>query len=189
MDFFGAPIAQQTNTASIPKQLSSQCKYFAQGRCMFGASCHYAHGASPLPESANYANPSATLTERIAFYHAAMFSPAIKTWCDAIDAGRMTTCPELTSTQVRRHPPNSSKLMIMGHLDQNRKNKRSNKVTPPDVPTAQPADPTASTALPNTAEQDETPTDVCPPQTDPPALKSLNMWANSFGTEARQALT
>ena len=49
---------------------------------------------------------------------------------------------------------------------------------PPDVPTAQPTKPIASVALPNIAEQDETPTDVCPPQTDPPALKSHYLYAD-----------
>ena len=68
--------------------------------------------------------------------------------------------------------------MIMGHLDQNRKNKRSTKVMPPDAPTAQPTNPTASVALPNEAEQDETPTDVCPPPTEPPALKSHHLYGD-----------
>ena len=72
--------------------------------------------------------------------------------------------------------------MIMGHLDQNRKNKRSTKVTPPNVPTAQPTDPTSSAALPNTAEQDETPTDVHPPQTNPPALKSHHLYTDCEAT-------
>ena len=37
---------------------------------------------------------------RVAFLHAACFSPAILTWCAAIDAGYFTTWPELTSAQV-----------------------------------------------------------------------------------------
>ena len=107
-----------------------------------------------------------------------MFSPAMKTWCDAIDAGRMTTWPELTSAQVQCRPHTNSQPMIKGHLDQNRKNKCSTKAKPPDVPMEQPTDPTESVALPNEAEQVETPTDVCPPQTEPSALKSHHLYAD-----------
>jgi len=54
-------------------------------------------------------NPN--LAECIAFYHASMFSPAISTWCTAINAGHFTSWPELTSaspsspipTTVYRH--------------------------------------------------------------------------------------
>jgi hypothetical protein len=46
-----------------------------------------------------------SVADRVAFYHAAMFSPPISTWCAAIDAGFLTTWPDLTSSQVRRHPP------------------------------------------------------------------------------------
>jgi hypothetical protein len=59
-----------------------------------------------------------------------MFSPALSTWCDAIDAGRMTSWPDLTSAQVRRHPPRSE-AMVRGHLDQQRANLRSTQ--PPVV--------------------------------------------------------
>ena len=50
-------------------------------------------------------NPN--LAERIAFYHASMFSPALSTWCTAIDAGHFTSWPELTSAQVQQYPPQS----------------------------------------------------------------------------------
>jgi hypothetical protein len=65
-----------------------------------------------------------TIADRIAFYHATMFSPTISTWCRAIDAGHLTTWPELTSKQVRQHLPNS-KAMLKGHLDQTRANDHS----------------------------------------------------------------
>jgi hypothetical protein len=71
-----------------------------------------------------------TVAKRVAFLHAAMFSPAISTWCAAIDAGRFTTWPSLTSAQVRRHAP-FSVPMIKGHLDQARANQRSTKPGPP----------------------------------------------------------
>jgi len=64
-------------------------------------------------------NPN--LAERIAFYHASMFSPALSTWFTAIDAGHFTSWPELTSAQARRYPPQSI-AMVKGHLDQERAN-------------------------------------------------------------------
>ena len=64
-------------------------------------------------------NPN--LAERIAFYHASMFSPAISTWCAAINAGHFTSWPELASAQVRQYPPQSI-AMVKGHLDQERAN-------------------------------------------------------------------
>jgi hypothetical protein len=68
-----------------------------------------------------------TVAERVAFYHASMFSPTISTWCSrAIDAGHLTTWPELTSKQVRAHLPNSI-AMLKGHLDQTRANAQSTK--------------------------------------------------------------
>jgi hypothetical protein len=64
-------------------------------------------------------NPN--LAERIAFYHASLLSPALSTWCTAIDAGHFTSWPELTSAQVRQYPPQSI-AMVKGHLDQERAN-------------------------------------------------------------------
>jgi hypothetical protein len=71
--------------------------------------------------SANSIITNKTIGDHIAFYHASMYSPTLSTWCDVTDAGRMTTCPELTSAQVRKHPP-TSVPMIQGHLDQQRAN-------------------------------------------------------------------
>ena len=58
-----------------------------------------------------------------------MFSPALSTWCKAIDANLLSTWPDLTSAQVRKHPPISSAL-VKGHLDQSRANQRSTKHKP-----------------------------------------------------------
>jgi hypothetical protein len=69
-----------------------------------------------------------SVADRIAFYHATMFSPTISTWCRAIDAGHLTTWPELTSKQVRQHLP-ASRAMLKGHLDQTRSNAQSTKKT------------------------------------------------------------
>jgi len=81
------------------------------------------------PSSAHTVNivtKSQNLSNRIAFFHAAMFSPSLSTFCDAIDAGHLTTWPDLTSAQVRQNPPTSI-AMVKGHLDQERANIRSTK--------------------------------------------------------------
>jgi len=80
------------------------------------------------PSTANAVINNPNLAERIAFYHASLFSPALSTWCTAIDAGHFTSWPELTSAQVRRYPPQSI-AMVKGHLDQERANVRSTKLT------------------------------------------------------------
>ena len=67
-----------------------------------------------------------TIADRVAFYHASLFSPTISTWCRAIDAGHLTTWPELTAKQVRAHLPKSI-AMLKGHLDQTRANAQSTR--------------------------------------------------------------
>jgi hypothetical protein len=82
---------------------------------------------TPTPHhAANSLIPHQTLADRIAFYHATLFSPSLSTWCKAIDANLLATWPDLTSAQVRKHPPISSAL-VKGHLDQSRANQRSTK--------------------------------------------------------------
>jgi hypothetical protein len=76
----------------------------------------------------------ATIATRIAFYHAALFSPSISTWCDVIDARHLTTWPELTSAQVRRYLQTPA-VTIKGHLDQNRSNQNSTKGPVPPTST------------------------------------------------------
>ena len=71
-------------------------------------------------------NPRSTLADRIAYYHAACYSPVLQTWCDAIDAGNFVTFPELTSAIVRKHPPQAF-ATAQGHLDQTRANVKSTK--------------------------------------------------------------
>ena len=60
---------------------------------MFGVNCRRSHDdRCAIPSSthtANAVNPSATIADRIEFYHASMGSPALSTWCDAIDAGHI----------------------------------------------------------------------------------------------------
>jgi hypothetical protein len=78
-----------------------------------------------------------SVAAHVAFYHAAMCSPSLSTWCAAIDAGFLTTWPALTSAQVRRHPP-FSVPMLQGHLDHQRSNLRS---TQPALPIVGPESP------------------------------------------------
>ena len=75
-----------------------------------------------MPQPSN--NPS--IADRIAFCHASLFSRALSTWCDAIDAGHIATWPALASAQVQRHPP-ALTAMIKGRLCQRRANVRSTK--------------------------------------------------------------
>jgi hypothetical protein len=76
----------------------------------------------PTPGTANHLMVYNTIAECIAFYHAALFSPVISTWCDAIDNGHFTTWPELTSSQVCKYLPHGSGPMIKGNLHQQHAN-------------------------------------------------------------------
>jgi hypothetical protein len=67
-----------------------------------------------------------TVAERVAFYHAALFSPTMSTWCKAIDAGHFVSWPELTSKQVRTHLP-TTLATLKGHMDQTRANAQSTR--------------------------------------------------------------
>jgi hypothetical protein len=68
-----------------------------------------------------------TVANRIAFYHAILFSPSLSTWCHAIDAIHFTTWPGLTSSAVHKYPPQSIP-MHQGHLNQVRANLRSTRL-------------------------------------------------------------
>ncbi|KAI2490331.1 hypothetical protein MHU86_24250 [Fragilaria crotonensis] len=140
----------------------------------------------------------ATIARRVAFYHAALFSPSLSTWCSALDAGHLTTWPDLTSAQVRRHPPPSIP-MIKGHLDQQRANlqstkrhsdKHANNATAILHPSNTNADtdktdttisPIPSTVLVNTD-------DFHPPPTTPPALRTHLVYAD-FASATGQIFT
>jgi hypothetical protein len=66
------------------------------------------------------------LQDRIAFYHATLFSPVISTWADSIKAGYLDSFPELTAKQVRKYTPHSE-ATTMGHQHAQRSNLRSTK--------------------------------------------------------------
>jgi hypothetical protein len=67
-----------------------------------------------------------TIAERIAFYHASLFSPTLSTLCKAIDADYLTTFPQFTSQQVRKYPP-STIATAKGHMNAQRSNIKSTK--------------------------------------------------------------
>lgn len=81
-----------------------------------------------------------------------------------INAGRLTTWPNLMSTQVRRHPPRSS-AMIKGHLDQQRANLWSTQPTPSPSSLA--------TFNPANADDDSSPKDFSPVPSNPPPLTQV----------------
>ena len=86
--------------------------------------------------TANNFCPEPHLTARIAFFHATLFSPAISTFCSAIDAGLLHSLPgKITSSQVRKHLF-FSEAMHKGHLDQECQGIRSTKLQEPQ-PTLQ----------------------------------------------------
>ena len=128
------------------------------------------HVSAPTPPATSPLRPPAQLlsathssiAQRVAFYHAAMFSPTLSTWCAALDAGFLTTWPDLTAAQVRRHPP-FSVATIQGHLDQQRANLRSTQpsATPPVAPTL-----ACPTILPDAT------------LTDPPLVRTHNLFVD-----------
>jgi hypothetical protein len=92
-----------------------------------------------------------TIANRIAFYHASLFSPSLSTWWQAIDDGHFPTWPGLTSSAVRKYPPQSIP-MHQGHLDQVRANIRLTR--PPASSRQQPT------------SEDDLEDDVAPPPED-----------------------
>jgi hypothetical protein len=98
-----------------------------------------------------------TIAARVSFYHASLFSPALSTWCAAIDAGHFTTWPGLTSITVRKYPPQSM-AMHQDHLDQVRMNSSSTQLRSPLLPTTPPKQPTVDTDVDHDATTPEPPT-------------------------------
>lgn len=135
-----AAVVENDNEAKLltdePKRDSSSipCKYYAEGKCHFGERCRYKHDECETDQptldntvaTMNAMVPTQTVTERVAFLHASMFSPALSTMITAIEANRLSGFPGLTAKQVRDHPPPSI-AMVKGHLDQQRANLRSTK--------------------------------------------------------------
>jgi hypothetical protein len=121
-----------------------------------------------------------SLQERISFHHAAMFSPAITTWCQAINKGFLTTWPELTSKQINKFPPQSI-AMIKGHKHATRSNIQSTKKfnnhsinTITSLPSSSSIIPTTSTSSINSSS----PTSIPIPFTEPSTLRTYNTFAS-----------
>ena len=80
-----------------------------------------------LPTTTNRANAMTAklpyLQDRIAFYHAALFSPVLSTWTHAINAGYLDSWPDLTSKQITQYAPRSE-ATAMGHMHAQRSNIR-----------------------------------------------------------------
>ena len=70
------------------------------------------------------------VADRVNFYIACMFSPAISTLCKAIDNNNLSSFPgNLTSQQVRKYG-DRSKAILKGHQDQLRAGTNSTKIKP-----------------------------------------------------------
>ena len=125
---------------------------------------NYAHIAQVLAQMAYTAvlcAPHVTIGQRIAFLHAALESPALSTLFQALNAGYLTSMPEITAALVRKYPLPSI-AMIKGHLDQVFMNQRSTRTvqgTPlPPIPPSPPNIP----SLPNLSPMPATPPSLPP---------------------------
>jgi hypothetical protein len=92
--------------------------------------------------------PSCTPADLVAFFHAALFSPATSTLLQALKKGFLPPFTGLTEANLRKHPP-PAEATIMGHLDSRRKNIQSTKKgdleeEPKDFFPSQPEDTTRS---------------------------------------------
>jgi len=87
-------------------------------------------GPNLLQHAAHAAVTAESMPERIAFLHACAGSPAISSFCKAIDAGYYRTWPDLTLARVRQHLKEPPTATVQGHLDQQRRNLRSTKKKP-----------------------------------------------------------
>ena len=63
----------------------------------------------------NAAIDQPTIAERIKFIHAALFSPTLQTWTNALREGLLTTFPRITIQQIRKFPPRSE-ATVKGHM-------------------------------------------------------------------------
>ena len=120
-----------------------------------------------------------TMAERIAFYHASLFSPTLSTLEEAIRAGFLVTFPTLTTARLRKYPP-ISKATTMGHMHARRGNKKTRK--PQQHPYT--ANNTSTTPqMPTIIEEDnqspqptrdmsprETTVNIIEPDEDPPSI-------------------
>ena len=112
--------------------------------------------SGPSPPISNVSQVNSALgapkaAELVARSHATLFSPALETLEQAVRLGYARNFPGLTTQTLRRHPPRSI-AAAKGHMGQARKNLRSTRLKPSDIP------------LPDTVDvfpPQESPTDTC----------------------------
>jgi hypothetical protein len=81
-----------------------------------------------------------SISDTIAYLHAACFSPVKDTWISAIEAGNFTGWPALSPDSVHKYL-NKADATVKGHMNQQRQNTRSTQKWVPFVaPTVAPED-------------------------------------------------
>ena len=70
-----------------------------------------------------------SILDRVFFYHDALFSPTISTWCKAIKNVFIKSCSELTVNQVTKYA-SIYEATVKGHTHEQQSNIRSNKKAP-----------------------------------------------------------
>ncbi len=91
---------------------------------MQASTAPHLHSTSTASVNATIHNPS--IRNRVAFYHAALFSPPIATWLNAHKKKNLDSWPAITTSQINKYGP-LSKATIQGHRHAHRSNIRSTK--------------------------------------------------------------
>ena len=79
-----------------------------------------------ISERANATLHNPSIRNRVAFYHAALFSPTITTWLTAHKLKHLDSLPAITPKQITKYGP-LSQATIQGHRHSHRSNIRSTK--------------------------------------------------------------
>jgi hypothetical protein len=87
------------------------------------------------PNAANNVYEKRSISDTIAYLHAACFSPVKDTWIKAIAAGNFSGWPGLSVDNVRKYLARSD-ATVKGHMNQQRQNTRSTQTR---APTTDPA--------------------------------------------------
>ena len=78
--------------------------------------------------------PTTNLQEHIKYLHQCAFSPTTRTWIQAVKKGHFKTWPGVTVEVIQHYLPKSEPTTL-GHIDQQRKNLQSTKLTDDDQDT------------------------------------------------------
>jgi hypothetical protein len=121
-----------------------------------------------------------TIVNRVDFYHASLFSPALSIWYGAIDAGQLTTWPGLTLAQARKCSSQPATVHKV-HLDQQRSNQRSTRAPPPAGTKNQQPDVETRQQLEDTRQElEDALADACP--SEPPMAGSYYIYVEWHAT-------